>query len=110
MYRSTVSQETAVGRKLTDIRSSRVLSKLTYTRSSQILSKLPDTRSQSKHIKPAEPANQVKCPCSADTDSQVTFRRLSAVDRCIASLRSAFSVNAPHAGLMLFGSLVCGVG
>ena len=25
-------------------------------------------------------------PCSADTDSQVTFRRLSAVDRCIASL------------------------
>ena len=26
-------------------------------------------------------ASQVKCSCSADTESQVTFRRLSAVDR-----------------------------
>ncbi len=101
MYRSTVSQETAVGHKLTDIRSSEPI-------------KLTDTRSHSKHIKAPkfkQTRKPSEMPCSADTDSQVTFRRLSAVDRCIASLRSAVfgQCAAYRFDALCFFGLRCGI-
>ena len=45
---------------------------------------------------------------TAGLSNQVTFRRLSAVDRYIIALRRCYR-SMPHAGLMLCASFFCGV-
>ena len=50
----------------------------------------PQNTAPTKPRNSSRTASQVKCFCSADTDSQVTFRRLSAVDRYIIAVRRCY--------------------
>ena len=50
----------------------------------------PQNTAPTKPRNSSRTASQVKCFCSADTDSQVTYRRLSAVDRYIIAVRRCY--------------------
>ncbi len=50
----------------------------------------PQNTVPTKPRNPSRTASQVKCSCSANTDNQVTYRRLSAVDRYIIAVRRCY--------------------